>query len=384
MAKPQSSPPSSIRPSAMSWWAPRYWVGANFSGWTRELAVNRFAVSPTRAHMAVAGTIYSVFNSSLGVLENLIYRSRVAATPITHEPIFILGHWRCGTTLLHELLILDPEHASPNTWQCFAANHFLLSEQIGKKLLWFMLPAQRPMDNMPLGWDNPQEDEFALCNLGIPSPYLSILFPNAPPRYPQYLDLAGLSAEELDRWKGTLHRFLQRVSYRERKRLVLKSPPHTARVKTLLELFPDARFVHMVRDPEVLFASTMHLWKSLYESQGLQRPSFDGLEEHVFETFNRLHQKFQEERALIAPNRLCEMRYEDLVNAPLPQLDALYAQLELGDFKRARPRVEQYFNREKNYKTNRYELDDARRAEIRERWGDYLKTHGYERTRDGC
>jgi hypothetical protein len=72
-----------------------------------------------------------------------------------------------------------------------------------------------------------------------------------------------------------------------------------------------------------------------------------------------------------------------LVNSPLPQLEALYAQLELGDFNRARPRVEQYFNREKNYKTNRYELDDARRAEIRERWGDYIKAYGYERTREG-
>ena len=112
------------------------------------------------------------------------------------------------------------------------------------------------MDNMEAGWDRPQEDEFALCNMGSPSPYLTIAFPNRPPQDQEYFDLEGLSPQARERWKRRLVWFLKCVTVRRRKRIVLKSPPHTFRVKTLLELFPNARFVHIIRDPHVIFPST--------------------------------------------------------------------------------------------------------------------------------
>ena len=83
-----------------------------------------------------------------------------------------------GTTLLHELLIRDPRHAFPTTYECLVPHHFLMTESWLPKLLWWMMPSRRPMDNMPAGWDRPQEDEFALCLLGQPSPYERIAFPN--------------------------------------------------------------------------------------------------------------------------------------------------------------------------------------------------------------
>ena len=107
-----------------------------------------------------------------------------------------------GTTLLHELLVLDPRHTFPDTYACFAPNHFLVSGWWMKPCLKFLLPAQRPMDNMAAGWDHPQEDEFALCNMGVPSPYLTIVFPNRPPQYQEYLDLRGVPAAALDAGSG--------------------------------------------------------------------------------------------------------------------------------------------------------------------------------------
>ncbi len=83
-------------------------------------------------------------------------------------------------TLLHELLILDPAHRYPTTMQCLSPNHAIVTEPIFRKL---QLDASlaSAMDNMATDWDRPQEDEFALCMLGLPSPYLSIAFPNNPP-----------------------------------------------------------------------------------------------------------------------------------------------------------------------------------------------------------
>ena len=66
---------------------------------------------------------------------------------------------------------------------------------------------------------------------------------------------------------------------------MLKSPTHTARVRTILEVFPDAKFIHIVRDPLVLFPSTVRLWKSLSEVQGFQIPRDDAgwIERHVLD-----------------------------------------------------------------------------------------------------
>lgn len=364
-------------PNPVPWWAPRFWVGADLFGWMRLLARNRFAVDLPHVHMALVGTFYGLVNTALRWVQEPLYARRLAAIERIPPPIFILGHWRCGTTLLHELLILDERHTFPNTYQCFASNHFLISEWIGARALKALLPPLRPMDNMPLGWDLPQEDEFALANLGIPSPYATILFPNEPPQYPEYFELEDLGEAELVRWKRAFVKFLKQVTYRCPKPVVLKSPPHTARVKVLLELFPDARFIHLSRDPLALFPSTMHLWKSLYQTQGLQTPNYAELEEYVFSTFNRLHFAYQRSKGLIARNRLVEMRYEDLLADPVGQMQSLYERLELGDFEPVRGKIAAYFAARKGYRTNRYAISEELRERIVQRWGDYIQTHGY-------
>src|SRR5947199_8319137 len=135
--------------------------------------------------------------------------------------------------------------------------------------------------------------------LGLPSPYQHIAFPQNPPPPPEYLDLDGLPHRTRDRWKRAFYTYLQTLTYKDPRRLVLKSPPHTARVPALLELFPDARFVYIARNPSVVFPSTVNLWKSLYRKHGLQTPTFAGLEEHVFSTFVRMDERYEAGKKLI-------------------------------------------------------------------------------------
>src|SRR5437899_1782767 len=140
-------------------WAPRFWQGCNFPAWFRLLARNRFAVELPYLYIAVIVTIISALHSLIRVLEEAFFRHRVRRTHIAQPPLFILGHWRSGTTLLHELLILDPRHNFPTTYQCLEPNHFLLTERVLTKVFSWLLPNRRPMDNMAAGWDRPQEDE---------------------------------------------------------------------------------------------------------------------------------------------------------------------------------------------------------------------------------
>src|SRR5262245_4144900 len=105
-------------------WSPFLWAGCSVSSWVRLLAAGRFAVHRSRWHVAALASAASVFNSALGLAQRAVYGRRISATPIVHAPVFILGHWRAGTTLLHELLGSDPRHACPTTYECFAPHHF--------------------------------------------------------------------------------------------------------------------------------------------------------------------------------------------------------------------------------------------------------------------
>ncbi len=373
LCRPPAAPPRE--------WMPRLWEGCELPAWLRLLARNRLAVSPRHLYIAAVVTAVSIGHTVLRRLQDAWLGSRLERAPLPPDPLFIVGHWRTGTTLLHEMLILDERHTYPNTYQCLAPHHFLLTEPLFTRIFRWLLPAHRPMDNMPAGWDRPQEDEFALCMLGQPSPYLTIAFPNHPPQDQDALDVETLPPRARAEWKRTFVAFLRRLAYRDPRRLVLKSPTHSFRIPTLLELFPDARFVHIVRNPYVVFSSTVNLWKTLYETHGLQKPTFAGLEDHVFGTFTHLYNRLEMAKPRIPPGRFHELHYEDLIANPLGQMRRLYDALELGGFDRFRPRLEQYLAANAGYQTNRYpQLSPHLRAEITLRWGDVIRRYGYDKS----
>lgn len=359
-------------------WAPRLWQGCTFPAFLRLLWKNGFAVDPRFLYMPLVMTTISAVNSALQIVQESWYGSRLDRTPILQPPLFIVGHWRTGTTLLHELLALDPRFTSPTTYQCFAPHHFLLTAPLAELCLSWMLPSRRPMDNMPVGWSRPQEDEFALCLLGQPSPYLTIAFPNHPPQGGESLDLERLPREKREGWKRALLGFLKRVSFRDPRRLLLKSPTHSFRIPTLLELFPGAQFLHVVRNPYAVFSSTVKLWRSLYETHGLQVPRFEGLEEHVFATFSYLYQRLEAGRALVPTGNFLEVKYEDLIADPIKVMRRVYEELRLGGFEEARERIEAFWRGQAGYQTNRFApLAPAHQAEIARRWGDVIDRYGY-------
>ncbi|MDZ4820577.1 MAG: sulfotransferase [Planctomycetota bacterium] len=375
-SKKQSTPGGAL--STYPWWAPRFWHGMTFGVWIGLLWRNRFRVSPSRIPMAFAITAVSLFNSALACLQWLVLSRKVQRSAPLQPPIFIIGHWRSGTTYLHELMVLDNRLAFPTTYECLSPSHFLVSGWFITRWMKFLLPRKRPMDNMSAGWDLPQEDEFALCNLGLGSPYTTMAFPNRPPQDQEYLDLTNLPAPAVQRWKDGMHWFLRHVAYaKPGKPIVLKSPPHTARIKVLLELFPDAKFVHIVRNPLSVFPSTVRLWRSLYEVNGLQVDDGHDLTEEIFDSFDRMYRDFDEQFGKIPSNRAFEVRYEDLVQNPVEQLQALYERFELADFEVARAAIEAAVQSSKNYRTNRFNVPDETQALILDRLGPFIQRYGY-------
>ena len=232
---------------------------------------------------------------------------------------------------------------------------------------------------MEAGWDRPQEDEFALMNLGIPSPYLAWAFPRHGPVADEYLDLIALSPAERERWKAALRNFVQRIAAVRNRRIILKSPTHTARVKTLLEVFPDARFVHIVRDPLALFPSTVRLWTTLSQVQGLQSvdEAIPWVEREVLDNFTRMYARFEQDRDLIPAGHLAELHYENLVADPVEQMRQVYSQLGLDNFAQVQPAIARYATEHRHYRPNRYSLSPAVAERVRRHWAPYFERYGY-------
>lgn len=234
------------------------------------------------------------------------------------------------------------------------------------------------MDNMAAGWERPQEDEFALMNLGQPSPYRRMAFPNEPPVDLDYLCLSDVDDIRRHEWIETLRRFLLRVSLSTQRPLIIKSPTHTGRLLTLARQFPEAKFIHLTRNPRELFPSTCRLWKSLDEAQGLQLPDHDQVKEYVLRCFESMYEAFHRDRPQVADHRVVDLRYEDLIADPVSSLRQVYESLRLADFESVEEDIRDWVRRDHgDYQSNRHQLSDEDEATIRSRWSEYFERYEY-------
>jgi len=249
-----------------------YLAGITAGDWWRLLRENHFSVDPEYWHRAAFVTLASCMNSFYRREEERLFSSRVRATEIA-PPLFVLGHWRSGTTHLHNLLAQDNnQFAHANTYQVVNPHTFLSTEQANTRRFAWMVPKTRPMDNMALDFQAPQEDEFAPCLMSLHSLYLGISFPRREEHYARYLTFEDVPPAEIEQWKSAFVEFMRKLSFKYHRPLVLKSPPHTARIRILLDLFPDARFVFIHRDPYQVFQSCRHYFDTATWFTYLQRP----------------------------------------------------------------------------------------------------------------
>jgi hypothetical protein len=351
--------------------------GMRFGDWLRLLRDNDFAVDFPYWPRAALLTLSSVTQSFLGWRERRACGAAVAAVTVP-PPLFILGHWRNGTTHLHYLLGRDRRFAYPNNYQVVNPHTFLSTEDRNTPWLAHLIPERRFQDNVHMDLGLPQEDEFALSILTPYSPYLAWAFPRRAGHYDRYLTFRGVPRQEVERWQGALRLFLQKLTWKYRRPLLLKSPTHTGRIRLLLELFPDARFVHIRREPYTVFLSTRRLFETVLENVGLQRCDRRRYDELVLRRYRLMYDAFFEERGLVPPGRFHELAFEDLEKDPLGQLRTLYERLGLPDFEAARPALEDYVRAQAGYRKNEYPaLSGPLRRRVAQEWRRNFEEWGY-------
>ena len=359
------------------------WFGMRFGTLMRLFARGRFSFTLNCIPDTLALFLWVPWNTPLTWISEVKYRKKAAALPLATPPIFVIGHWRTGTTLLHDLFSEDPRLAFPTTYECFFPHHFLLTEGHLDKVFKILLPKRRPQDDVPVGFDRPQEEEFAMMMLGEGSPYNTMAWPRLGPADSDYLDFKGLTAKQKQSWADAFMWFYRRLVLKHGgKRLVMKSPGNAARLKLLTKLFPDARFVYIARNPLDVFPSTVKLWRALYSTQGLHNPpNLEGwLDHYVLDMFQRLTEAYEEDRHLISPDRLVEMRYEDLIKDPIGTMRDVYAKLGIGGFDEAEGPMRAILSDRSDHRISSYRLPAPIMRKIAGRLAPYIDRYGYRET----
>ena len=192
-----------------------------------------------------------------------------------------------------------------------------------------VMPRKRPQDNMPMGIEEPQEDELALCSLTGFSFLMSQAWPRNAGAYDRLLTLRSTTEEELEQWKAALMWFVRKLSFKYGRPVVLKSPAHTGRIRLLLELFPNAKFVHIHRHPYAVLQSARHTVLKVTPWWTFQHPDFSGLDGAAIRSYQEICEAFFEERALIPAGHFHELSFEELEADPIGQLCSAYEALDL-------------------------------------------------------
>ena len=355
-------------------------------------------------------TCISMLNTVGALCDTLIYGNAIKSQQLNDEPVFILGHPRTGTTHLHNLLSKDERFAFATTFSVGFPSSFL-SMRLIAPVIGLIMDNKRPMDNMALAWDTPQEDELAtnMMSSGV-SPYMPLLFPRKEKSFRKFYRFRtgtgekkynesmsdahdypddsddNCDSESLREWQSSFIHFLKKTQYAAerggtRKRLLLKSPVHTARVKLLKEMFPKATFIFAHRHPLKVFQSAVHMADAYYWQCYLQLPTRQDVQEFILYQGELLHRAYEEDIKSVDDDKKTMVRFEDLDADLMGNVERMYLDLGWGTyFDGVKPALEKYQLSLADFKKNAFgkELSGDTEAVVRERWRSWFEDLGYE------
>lgn len=244
------------------------------------------------------------------------------------DPVFVIGHWRSGTTFLHEILAASGHFSFPTAYACMQPQAFLSRP---------LMPAhavskKRPMDEMMVSPSSAMEEEFALLGLGLRSAYEAFLIPEAITSIRASCDPEGWLQQETEEWTQGFRDFLAACQLvGSGRRLVLKSPTHIFRLGFLDRLFPRASYLYIERKPEDVFSSTLAMWRAMWELYAITpSPDPQVVEDAVLDTMaaaRQLSRGFAKKH----PDRFHTICFDDLVADPLKAISRAGEVLSIAD-----------------------------------------------------
>ncbi|NER97138.1 MAG: sulfotransferase [Symploca sp. SIO1B1] len=311
--------------------------------------------------------------------EDLVYGSRIETTKLNEHPVFVIGHWRSGTTHLHNILSQDPQWATPTHMHVFYSRTFFTFERF-RALFASRLPEERGYDQVKVGLDVPEEEEEALLSYSYRSFYHAVIFPRiADEFFRRYALLEDIEPEELVAWQQDYTWFLKKISLAFNGRpLLLKNPVNTCRIAPLIQLFPQARFVHIYRNPYEVFESNIRMIQIHTQNIRLQQLfPLEELHKGILQRYILMMEAYDRQCQALPSDRLVEVSFEQVRDYPLEALQYIYNKLNLPNFLNALPYFEQYINGQKSYQQNTYSYTKNNLISVQKWWKKWIDRWGY-------
>ncbi len=295
-------------------------------------------------------------------------------------PIFIVGHWRSGTTFLYELLSRSPQFAYVSPLATGLPWDFLTLARSIQPLLEKALPQKRYIDNVSVNPDSPQEDEIGLASMQALSFYHGLYFPkNFRQNVATGLFFEGCNPKAVAEWQGAAALFFKKLQLQHPQRqLLIKNPVYTGRVALLRQMYPDAKFIHIYRNPYVVFQSTRNFYHKLLKELALQPFAEAPIDAVILESYSRMLEALFADSADLSDRQFVELRFEDFEADPLRHVERVYAALEIPDFAAAKPLFANYLSSVSDYRKNRYAFPQDAIDLVREHWQPFLERWGYQ------
>ncbi len=306
--------------------------------------------------------------------EAMRLKKKIQTIQLDEAPVFIIGHWRSGTTHLHNLLSQDKQFGYVTTLQSIFP-HTFMTNWLFPRLTKILMPPTRPIDDVKIYLNSPQEEEMAMVNTGPFALYHMWHFPNASENWVEKMGtLEQLTANEKKQWKTTYLTLLKKAAiYTGKSRMLLKNPPNTFRIKTLLELFPNAKFIYIHRNPYQVYSSTQSLFKNVLPLFQLQPYSKEHIRQHIIKTYKIMLKTYIRDRELIPEGNLIEVSYADLKQTPLDTLSNIYKELGIHGFEATEATFKSYIAKTKSYPSKKHEISKEERHELETKWKEVLK-----------
>lgn len=334
-------------------------IGIRLSRFFKLIVRNGITILPVYLLKVIVILQAGIWSSIFSRKDRKLYKKEIVNTKIPDNPIIIVGHWRTGSTFLHQLLNVDKQVITASLIKASIPDSFITSRKSFEPVMSRFLKGNRPMDQVRLGVDEPLEDEYALFRLSTVSPLEKLVFPKRNQGYflNDYEDFIP-AGKDLEIWKSDFLRFYKKLCYRKNGILVIKNPFHSLRISLLKELFPNARFVHIKRHPYKVIPSTIKMWNIVAEQNALKRHWQSPSVEEVSEFYNNMLNVLERDFVAIEDNRKMEVEFGELESDPEGIIKKIYNRFGIDLTKGYEYELKKFLDGLKGYKKNVYSINE--------------------------
>ncbi len=355
-------------------------MGCRFDNWLRLLKDNK--ISKDKKGQAAFITLVSALLAIPAGLERLLFDGRIKNTKIVTDPLYVVGHWRTGTTFLQNLLSKDKQFGWFDPMKTVSFNNCILLKDVLPKVEKVLLKDARPMDNLDYTIDLPMEEVFAQATISTQAISHMLVFPDKG-KGVKYIETAFIDEQDEKKqkeWSKAYDYILKKATYLEHgKQLMLKSPENTCRIRKLKRCYPGAKFINIYRNPYVVAKSTKNMFiKEMNLLSLSEPPSEEFIEDTIVDLMERIYRKAFKDLYSMDESDYIEIKYEDFVKDPMTYMEEIYTHLNLRGFDKAKDGFQAYLDDMQDYKTNKYDFSPDLIRKVNEKLGFYFERYGYE------